>query len=449
MYKLGATIFKELLLLGRDRTGLLVLFLMPAVLVMVVSLVQENVLKTEVRILFVDNDRGAIGKAIEKQLVESSSITVIKEFKGRNIDEKLANESVADGEFQFCVIIPKGASEAVKRKARKQITVSIFPKEEITGKEDKVDIGIPDLIVYFDPTVQGIFRTAVLNALNRAVFGLETELKLRLFSEIFPAKLKGEFQKAEEMFGFDITGEFDNMMQGTDFGWAEKQLLGIREKFASRYGFNKMPTSVQQNVPAWSLFGIFFIVVPIAGSLIREKENGTFLRMVTMPVSYSTLLLGKIIAYLFVGLVQFVFIILIGKIVLPLLGTPTLDMGSAPVAIFLILVSTILAATGYGIMLGTVCRTYEQASMFGPISIVIAAALGGVMVPVYAMPRVMQDISVFSPLAWGLNAFYDIFLREGNLNAVLPESAFLLIFFAINLLVAWFFMFRRGTYGTI
>lgn len=449
MYKLGATIVKELLLLGRDRTGLILLFLMPAVLVMVISLVQENVLKTEVRILFVNNDRGALGKAIEKQLVEASSIIIIKEFDGRDIDEKLANEAVADGEFQFCIIIPEGTSEALQKRARKQITVSIFPREKAADTKNKADVGVPELIVYFDPVVQGVFRTAVLNALNRAIFGIETELKLRLFSEIFPERLQEKFDRAAEMFGINIAEKFNNIMHGTDFDWADKQLLGIREQFASRYGFTKMPTSVQQNVPAWSVFGIFFIVVPIAGSLIREREDGTFLRMVAMPVSYFTILLGKIISYLLVGIVQFFFILLIGKLVLPLLGTPILDTGSAPIAVFLIIVSTILAATGYGIMLGTVCRTYEQASMFGPISIVIAGALGGIMVPVYAMPRVMQEISVISPLAWGINAFYDIFLREGNLGAVFPESILLLVFFIINMLAAWFFMFRRGRYGAV
>ena len=46
MYKIGATILKELLLVFRDRAGMLVLFLMPALLVLVITLVQENVMKT-------------------------------------------------------------------------------------------------------------------------------------------------------------------------------------------------------------------------------------------------------------------------------------------------------------------------------------------------------------------------------------------------------------------
>ena len=52
---------------------------------------------------------------------------------------------------------------------------------------------------------------------------------------------------------------------------------------------------------------------------------------------------------------------------------------------------------------------------FGAVSVVIAAAIGGIMVPVFAMPPVMQTISIFSPLSWGLNAFLDVFVRGGSL----------------------------------
>ena len=75
MTSLIATIGKELTLLIRDRAGLLVLFLMPAVLVIVVSLVQANILKatgeTDVRLLLVDRDGGGLGTAIADGLDES------------------------------------------------------------------------------------------------------------------------------------------------------------------------------------------------------------------------------------------------------------------------------------------------------------------------------------------------------------------------------------------
>ena len=96
-----------------------------------------------------------------------------------------------------------------------------------------------------------------------------------------------------------------------------------------------------------------------------------------------------------------------------------------------------LAACGYGLMLGTLARTLEQATMFGAVSVVCAAALGGIMVPVYVMPPVMQTISMFSPLAWGLNALVEISVREGTLGSVRHELLYLAVFTAGTVAIAW------------
>ena len=86
MMPLLATMFKELLLLVRDRSGLLVLFVMPAVLVVVVSLVQENVLKstgeTTLDILFIDQDHQNFGKRIQKELAESGAFKLVTTLDG-------------------------------------------------------------------------------------------------------------------------------------------------------------------------------------------------------------------------------------------------------------------------------------------------------------------------------------------------------------------------------
>jgi len=96
-----------------------------------------------------------------------------------------------------------------------------------------------------------------------------------------------------------------------------------------------------------------------------------------------------------------------------------------------------LAACGYGLMLGTLARTLEQATMFGAVSVVCAAALGGIMVPVYVMPPVMQTISTFSPLAWGLNALVEIAVREGTLGSVRHELLYLAALFVVTMAIAW------------
>lgn len=160
-------------------------------------------------------------------------------------------------------------------------------------------------------------------------------------------------------------------------------------------------------------------------------------RLLTIPVSSLTLLCGKIAAYVLIGILQALLMLLVGKFVLPLFGTPVLDLGNAPVALALLVLASALAATGYGILVGTFVRSYEQASMFGPVSIVIAAALGGIMVPAYAMPKAMQTMTQFSPLAWGLNGFLEIFVRQGTLAQVWPNILCLLAFFLVTLLSSW------------
>ena len=110
-----------------------------------------------------------------------------------------------------------------------------------------------------------------------------------------------------------------------------------------------------------------------------------------MPVGYLTLVAGRIIAYMGVCLVQCALIGCIGKWILPLWGTPPLTMGGDPTALGAMVISAIFAATGYGILLGTIVNSFEQAAMFGPISIVIAAALGGVMVRGICHARLHAD----------------------------------------------------------
>ena len=86
MQPLLATLLKELRLLYRDRSGLLVLFVMPAVLVVVVSLVQENVLKAtgaaRMDILFLDRDRQTLGPLFREQLAKIENVTLVAERGG-------------------------------------------------------------------------------------------------------------------------------------------------------------------------------------------------------------------------------------------------------------------------------------------------------------------------------------------------------------------------------
>jgi ABC-2 type transport system permease protein len=436
--KFTTSIHKELLLLFRDKTGLLLLFIMPAILVLVITLIQENVLKTDIQVLFIDNDKKEIGKELSTLLESSETIQLVQQIDGAVITEKDANKAVANGSYQFCIIIPEGLSDAVNKKSLINVTNIMFEENK------EAEIYIPEIKIFYDPTIQGSFKVAIESIVNRIVKGIEQKLKLKHTFKLLPEKIKLSF--AEEFREY-LPKDNKELLPFDKLSNSNNSIISINSIFATKMHFIKKMTSVQQNVPAWTLFGIFFIIVPIAGSLINERESGTMLRLKSMPVSYFVIILGKLTAYTLICFGQFGVILFIGKYILPLFGSPAFDAGTQYLAFFLILLSSICAATGYGILLGTIMKTYEQASMFGPVSVVIAAAIGGIMVPVYTMPEFIQPLTILSPLSWGQNAFYDILLRGGGLQSVMPEICSLFSFFIVTLFTSCFFVFYKNQYS--
>ena len=418
MRTLLATIRKELLELRRDRAGFLVLLVMPMALVLIVALVQDNVMQatgeTPIRVLLVDLDNGFLGQAVEKHLRLDGGLELIRKQGDREISEEAARKVVVDGDFRFCILIAPGTGAALRDQVRRRAVESFVP----TSKPAKpaAPATVPGLVLHFDPAVQGAFRTAVVNSLQRVLLGIELREKGAALPDTIERKMR------QEIVRFELDTE---------------PVLTLKEASDSGGRSSRRPTAAQQNVPAWALFGMFFIVVPVSGALIRERQSGTFRRLMTMPISLAGLLAGKVIAYILVCMAQFVLMVAIGSFALPLLGTSGLVVGPEWPVVGIIALSAALAATGYGIMVGVLARSYEQASVFGAVSIVIAAALGGVMIPVYVMPRSMQAVSVVSPLAWGLNAFQDVFVREGTLRTVGPNLARLALFSLATLSVAW------------
>ena len=95
-----------------------------------------------------------------------------------------------------------------------------------------------------------------------------------------------------------------------------------------------------------------------------------------------------------------------------------------------------LRPSDLGLLLGTIAKTQEQSAPFGATFVVILAALGGVWVPVFIMPKFMQILSNISPMNWGLNAFYDVFLRNASFVDILPEITLLLLFFIITTFIS-------------
>ncbi|MEE4198163.1 MAG: ABC transporter permease [Bacteroidales bacterium] len=417
MLRLLSSIYKEFLVLIRDRAGLAILFIMPLFLIIIMTLIQDATFKSvkdaNISMILVNNDRDSLGAAIRKGLFDSDLFNIVEEMDGELITEEMAQKAVAQGKYKIGIVIPERATEAIRENVQALINKS-FTSINIPGARKRTRKSSIDIKIYIDPATSQSFKNSLLSSLKE----FTAELEIKLFFQNFSSTLANMFPDQEPI-------EFENF-----------QTINYQEIYASTTGDEMLPNSVQHNVPAWTMFAIFFIVLPLAGNIIKERDEGSVVRLKTMPGSYVTVMFSKIFIYLAVAMLQFILMLMVGKYLLPAMGLPQLEIGPHKIALLALAIASGFAATGFGVAIGTIATTHEQASTFGAVSIIIFAALGGIWVPVYVMPHTIRMISEFSPLYWGLNGFYDIFLRNGDIIAVLPEILKLIFFFAVMLLVA-------------
>lgn len=420
MHKLWASTYKEALLLIRDIGGMAILFIMPLVLVITVTLIQDNTFRsindTKIPILWVDHDQGNVSQSIYGGLEESNAFTLIDKKSGEE-----ARELVFGGKYQLAIVIPPDLTTDLEQKVNRNVEdlLSKFGLEENSTLPQKETLERKEVILYFDPATQMAFKNSIKNGIDKMIFKIETETIYKAF--------QSQLSDDETEAIFD-TGNFITFKEISPHN-GEKEIT---------------PNSVQHNVPAWTLFAIFFIIVPLSINMVKEKSQGTFVRLRTNPVSYLTVLGGKIVIYLSVCLIQFGLMLAIGVYFFPLIGLPGLDVSHKIPLLFLVALFAGLAAIGLGLLLGTIARTQEQSAPFGATLVVILAAMGGVWVPVFIMPGFMQVLSNLSPMNWGLNAFYDVFLRKVGLLGILPDIALLFLFFILTTSIAIIYNERKN-----
>ncbi|PHS67657.1 MAG: ABC transporter [Flavobacterium sp.] len=412
MYKLWTSAYKEFLLLTRDLGGLTILFVMPLVLIITITLIQDSSFKSisqaKIPVLLVDNDKGQISESILDGLKDQNLFDVIIKEK-----EEDARDLVFKGTYQMAIIIPENLSKDLERKINQNVegVLAEFGLEEEEGSNANPEIKTKEVRLYFDPAIQQSFKLSVKSGIDKMISEIETKSIYKAFQE----------QLSDEE---------------TSFSFNSEKFISFKEITPKLKENEILPNSAQHNVPAWTLFAIFFIIVPLSINMVKEKSQGTFVRLRTNPVSYATVLGGKTVVFLVVCLIQFVLMMLIGVYLFPAIGLPTLEVSDKIFLAFLVALFSGLAAVGLGLLLGTVANSQEQAAPFGATFVVVLAALGGVWVPVFMMPNFMQIVSKLSPMNWGLNAFYDVFLRNVGLIEILPDLLLLFLFFLITTIIS-------------
>ncbi len=377
-----AAIKKEFLLMSRDIHTILVLFVVPMIFILIMSLAMRNAFSEQqsldIKALIAIQTSSSSSIDFEKQLKKSNSF-VWGKIDTNTIKAKMEKDGILLG-----VIVNKDFG--VSTKEEPQVTILIDPK--IT----------PSLAILFKEEVA------------------KTIMKIEMSDTI--SKLNPWMSLEEKQ----------NLMK-------DKKLFN-EIYIGSKTSNIKKPTSVQQSVPAWLIFSMFFIIIPISNTFINERKNGTLSRLATMNITASNLLISKALPYMIINQIQLLLMVLAGVFLVPMCGGDALVINGHFGLLAIVSFVLSIASISYALMISSFVKTTEQAVSIGGFMNIIFAALGGIMVPLFVMPQFMQELSIISPMSWGLDAFLGIFLYDASLDKLFMPLVALFTFGLLCFLVA-------------
>ena len=407
-----AIAIKELKVLWLDREALALLFAMPMFFILVMTFALEGVFQAgskghPIEILVVHKNGGPVADRAIADLKKMEGLILIETYEGIPLTSDKAEQLIHKGVYPLALVFPEGYTERILKNTN-------------DPQKEKVAVHLisdPAMNFQLLATVKG----AIQGAIERQV----------LFAKI-PQRLK---ERLGTLGGME--GQLENLMGDTNVSEREKSGVVFIHTFPKGFNVGRRPTATEQNVPAYTIFGVFFIVLTLASSFLQEKKDGTFQRILAAPLSKTALLIGKLLPYYVVNLVQIGLMLCIGIVVFGI------KLGNLP-ALVIISFALAAAANGLGLLVAALGKTEAQVNALSVLLAITLSALGGMMVPTFIMPDLMKTLSLFTPHAWALAGYHDIIIRGLGTKDILSEMFVLLGFAFIFFVIAlWRFRFDQ------
>lgn len=354
---------KELRVLSRTPGVLLVIFVPGIVIYSVFTKIFEGPAGRPFRAAVVDLDRSAASRDLIDALA-ASGVKVIRTENEEKDGPPLTVESARrqirkKGVYRVALVIPQGFSEA---------------PNILAGKHHR---GVQ---LIYDET-QTMEADAILGTVQMAAGREVFEKTLRLLDR---DAADGEGQAADDKPRMLVK--------------VEKIGVSInRMMIASKHAF------LAGIVPMFLLFA----AAGAARSMLEQIHSGEIARLLAAPITPTHLTAGGLISQWVVAMLQCYSMYVFAWLVF---GVAIWNIAGG---LFILTVVTCLATTGFGLLLGALCRTSQQLDSIGTIVILAMSAIGGSMVPRFVMPPFMQKMGLFTINGWSYDGFIALIRNEG------------------------------------
>jgi len=167
-----------------------------------------------------------------------------------------------------------------------------------------------------------------------------------------------------------------------------------------------------------------------AVALVREREYGNLELLITTPIHPLELMVGKLVPYIFVGIIQITIILGLGQLVF------NVPFQGEVLSLAAVTLPFIAASLSLGLLFSTLAKTQMQAMQMTFFFIMPSILLSGFMFPYDAMPQAAQYIAEVLPATHFVRLIRGVFLRGAHAGQLLPDILWLLAFTAVMLSIA-------------
>ncbi len=409
--------WKEIQVISRERVSLMVLFILPLMMGafmgggnLVMNKSQGNVVELDVGL--VNLDSGPLGVEMAKvfQSIEQLSVTVYP-----SITEP--TQSVAKGDSAAAIIIPQDFSQKINGYIPTSVEVMVDPAEPESAN---IVAGIVKQVVG-EFTLWGEVQHGVRTILDEA--GIVRNASAEETRAIEAQNLGVIMTRINEL----RTNPVIALTIQTPTGGQSSP--SIETFFAYLF-------------PGFTVYFIYFIVGMSANALLSEREAGTLRRLLASPITRSAILLGKILAYMFLACMQVVVIFTVASLAF---RTP---LGRSPLGLIAMTVVVAFNATAFGMLVAALSKTGKQADTIGTVLGFVLGAISGAIpfsaTPFYRSGGVISILAQITPQNHGVEGFYKLMAENGTFLQMLPQVGILLGMGIVFILVAlWRFRFDK------
>jgi ABC-2 type transport system permease protein len=359
----------------RDRSALIVGIVVPLALAAIFNAVFSGAAggNAAIKLAVADGDHGAVARVLVDNVlgeVSKSGFIVVRDLPSLAV----AHAEVSSGSVAAVIVVPAGFTVAVQANQPAAL--------QVIGNAD-------------DPISTEVARSIAdgyTADLNRVRLSVATASSLRPGSDI--TRLVAAATAAAPP------------VQVVDQSTATKE-LNPKSFYAA----------------GMAVFFVFFTVQFGVTGLLEERANGTLARLLAAPIRRFSVLAGKMLTSLVLGVVSMTVLVVATTV---LFGA---SWGN-PLGVAVLVLAAVIAAMGVMALIATAARTAEQASNWQSVVAVILGLLGGTFFPVARAPGVLSTLTLLTPQAWFLRGLGD--LRAGQLGAVWTPALAMLAFAVVT-----------------